>query len=201
MTFKIIKRYNHIGDNMNKYEEMYFHGLSGNVIVFNADSFVINTSLERLEKIIITGGLYSRNKLREYNITYDHKPVENGNDYISICVKNPNEDEFTGYNEGFESAFINYVYFNKIALVIDKNIETKYEFRNKTGTFMLPGERQVKDGISFCDIIGITIMFDDEFSMKNAVNKVGELLSKYNLSIPLLDRNLKIIQKENIITF
>lgn len=183
------------------YENMYFHGLSGNVIVLNADELVIHTSIIQLEQIIKTGGIYSRNKLKEHNIEYAHKPVENGDDYVSICVKNPNEDEFTGYNEGFESAFVNYVYLNKIALVIDKNIETKYEFRNKTGTFMLPGERQVKDGISFEDIIGITIMFDDEFSVNNAANKVGELLSKYNLSIPLLDRNLKIIQKGNILTF
>lgn len=181
---------------MIEYENMYFHGLAGNVVVMNADELVINTSLNQLEQIIQTGGIYSRNILKEHNIEYVHKPVENGDDYVSICVKNPNEDEFTGYNEGFESAFINYVYFNKIALVIDKNIETKYEFRNKTGTFMLPGERQVKDGISFCDIIGITIMFENEEIQKIAEQRVYELLQKYNINIPLLDQNLNEINIE-----
>ena len=92
-----------------------------------------------------SGGIYSRNKLKEHNIEYKHKPVENGYDYVSICVKNPTEEEFTGYNEGFESAFVPYVQRDRIALVINPNIESTHTFRDKTGTYMLPGERQVKD--------------------------------------------------------
>ena len=181
---------------MNKYENCYFHGLAGNVVVMNADELVINTSIEQLDKIILTGGIYSRNKLKEHDIEYSHKPVENGNDYVSICVKNPLDEEFTGYNEGFESAYVPYVERDRIALVISDKINDSLTFRDKAGTFMLPGERQVKDGIMLQDIIGITIMFRNEESMQEAIAKVGELLEKYNLNIPLLNRNLEQIESQ-----
>jgi hypothetical protein len=61
---------------------------------------------------------------------------------------------------------------------------------------MLPGERQIKDGISNEHIVGITIMFENEESMYEATSKINELLQKYNITIPLLDRNLNEIQIE-----
>ena len=175
---------------MNKYENCYFHGLAGNVVVMNADELVINTSIEQLDKIILTGGIYSRNKLKEHDIEYSHKPVENGNDYVSICVKNPLDEEFTGYNEGFESAYVPYVERDRIALVISDKINDSLTFRDKAGTFMLPGERQVKDGILNEYIVGISIMFENENSMNVAVYAVSDLLKKYNITLPLLDKNL-----------
>ena len=207
MVFKIIKStlnstflnvIINLGDNMNQYENAFFHGLAGNIIVMNADELVINTSIEQLEKIIQTGGIYSRNKLKEHNIEYSHKPVENGNDFVSICVKNPADEEFTGYNEGFESAYVPYVERDRISLIINPNILETHTFRDKTGTYMLPGERQVKDGISLQEIIGITIMFENEDSMHEAISKVGELLQKYNLTLPLLNRNLEEIETQSI---
>ena len=181
---------------MNQYENAYFHGLAGNVVVMNADELIINLSIEQLDNIIKTGGIFSRNKLKEHNIEYSHKPVENGNDFVCVCIKNPPKEEFTGYNEGFESSYINYVEQNRISLVINKNIENTCTFRDKQGTFMLPGERQIKDGISFKDVIGIAIMFENEQSMEEAVQKIEEELEKYNINLPLLDKNLNIIEKE-----
>lgn len=183
---------------MNKYDNMYFHGLAGSIVVMNADQLVIDTSLAQLEKIIETGGIYSRNKLKEHNIEYSHKPVENGNDFVSICVKNPDSIEFTGYNEGFESAYIPYVQFNRIALVIDESIKDTHVFRDKTGTYMLPGERQVKDGIDNKYIVAISIMFENEESQKYAASRIQELLNKYNIELPLLDRNLSEIENIGI---
>ena len=176
-----------------EFENMYFHGLKGNIITYNSDEITINGSLQQLESIILTGGLYSRNKLANYNIKYEHKPVENGNDYISICVKNPKEEEFTGYNEGLNSSFINYVYSNKIALIIDPQIEKNCEFRSKEETFMLPGERQVKDQIPFNYVRGISVMFDNENSIVDATQKIKDLLDKYNINLPIVDRNLEEI--------
>lgn len=183
----------------NKYDEMYFHGLAGNIIVINSDELVINTALEQLENIILTGGIYSRNKLKEFNIEYSHKPVENGNDYISVCVKNPDEIEFTGYNEWLESSYVSYIKRNKIALIIDKSIEKTHTFRNPEESHMLPGERQIKDGISTNYIVGISVMFDNEESMKLASSRIKELLQKYNINIPILDNNLEQIDVENIV--
>lgn len=179
---------------MNKYEDMYFHGLAGNIVVMNADELVIDTSITQLEQIIQTGGIYSRNKLKEHNIEYKHKPVENGNDFISVCVKNPSEEEFTGYNEGFDSAYNPYVQRNRIALVISREIEKNHTFRDKTGTYMLPGERQIKDVIENEYIVGITVMFENEESQNFAEQKVYELLQKYNINIPLLDESLNEIE-------
>lgn len=182
---------------MNKYEDMYFHGLAGNIVVMNADELVINTSITQLEQIIQTGGIYSRNKLKEHNIEYKHKPVENGNDFISVCVKNPDEEEFTGYNEGFDSAYNPYVQRNRIALVINNQIDQTHTFRDKTGTYMLPGERQIKDGVGNEHIVGITIMFENEESQRLAEQRLHELLQKYNINIPLLDQNLNEIEIQN----
>lgn len=186
---------------MNKFEDMYFHGLAGNVVVVNNEDLVISTSLMQLENILVTGGIYCRNKLNEHNIKYSHKPVENGYDYISVCVMNPSVDEFKGHNEGFESSFVNYVYYNKIALIIDKNIESKCEFRDNTGIYMLPGERQIKDGVSFDDVIGITIMFENELLVNEVAGRINNLLQKYNKSIPLYDKNFNEIVIENVRVF
>ncbi len=183
---------------MNLFEDAYFHGLAGNAIVFNDNEYVINISLLQLENILITGGIYSRNKLKEHNILYSHKGVINGDDYISVCVMNPSEDEFKGYNEGFESSYVNYVYFNKIALIIDKNIESKCEFRNSDGVYMLPGERQIKDGVLFDDVVGISVMFDNEDLVNEIVFKIRDILQKYNRDIPIYDREFNQIEFQNI---
>ena len=50
---------------MNQYENAYFHGLAGNVVVMNADELIINLSIEQLDNIIKTGGIFSRNMPRE----------------------------------------------------------------------------------------------------------------------------------------
>ena len=182
----------------NKFEDMYFHGLAGNIIVMNSESLVIDTSLMQLENIFSIGGIYSRNKLKEHNIEYFHKGVINGDNYISVCVMNPSEDEFKGYNEGFESSYVNYVQFNKIALIIDKNIESKCEFRSNEGIYMLPGERQIKDGVSLDDIVGISVMFENELFTNEAASRINDLLQRYNLSIPLYDKHFNQIEVENI---
>ena len=41
-------------------------------------------------------------------------------------------------------------------------------------------------------------MFENEDSMQEAASKVGELLERYNISIPLLDQNLNEIQINQI---
>ena len=183
---------------MNKFEDMYFHGLAGNIVVINNEDLIINTSLIQLENILVTGGIYSRNKLIEHNIKYSHKGVINGEDYISVCVMNPSANEFKAHNEGYESSFVNYVAFNKISLVIDKNIQSKCEFRDGTGLYMLPGERQIRVGVSFDDVIGITIMFENELLVNEAASKINDLLKKYNKSIPLYDKYFNQIEVENI---
>lgn len=175
-------------------ENMYFHGLAGTIDPPNGEKAILEASLKQLEKIFYTKGIYSRNKLNEFNIQYEHKPVENGRDFISICVSNPTEEEFSGVNKYLESAFINYVYNGRIAFIINKNIETKYEFRNKNETNMLPGERQVKDQINIEDFLGIIVTFQDENIKEEAITKIKELMEKYNINLPIYDKEFNEIK-------
>ena len=62
---------------------------------------------------------------------------------------------------------------------------------------MLPGERQIKEGIENEYIVGITIMFENEDSQYIAEQRVYDLLKKYNINIPLIDINLKEIEVQN----
>jgi len=172
---------------------MYFHGLAGTIDLANGEKAILETSLKQLEDIFNAKGIYSRNKLIEFNIQYQHKPVENGRDFISICVANPSEEEFSGKNEGLESAFINYVYNSRIAFLIDKNIESKYEFRNPNGTGMIPGERQVKDQIGIDDFLGILVTFQDENIREEAITKIKELMEKYKVELPIYDKDFNEI--------
>lgn len=179
-------------DNING-DDYFYHGLCGFSICVCNHYFVIDRSLKQLESIFRTGGIYSRNYLKRFEVNYDHRPVYNGDDYISLCIKEPFSFEFEGINEGFESAFVNYVFSNKISLMIDKDIVFDHEFRTYNKQYLLPGERQVKDKIDISSIKGIMISFDSEDYTYLSYIFVRELLTKYNLNIPLYNRNYEII--------
>lgn len=176
------------------FENMYFHGLCGNVITINSDELIINASLEYLDAIINSGGLFSRNELSKRNVNYSWNPVYNGNDYISLCVKNPAEEEFTGINEGLESSYNTYINANRIAIIIDKSIAATSIFREDTELFM-PGERQVKNKIDISSFVGISVMFDNEESASLASSKIYELLEEHNINLPVVDKNLCKIEQ------
>ena len=69
------------------FENMYFHGLAGNIVVINQDKLVIDTSLTQFESIIKLGGIMSRSKLKENGVVYSWKPVYNGEDYSIKFLK------------------------------------------------------------------------------------------------------------------
>lgn len=124
---------------MNNYENAYYHGLAGNIVVYNPQT-IIKLALKQLDMILKTKGIYSRNKLKELNIDYlKHKGVYNGDDYISITTHIFDSKEFTGTNEGFESSYSKYTN-NTISIVISKDIDKVCEFRKGNFDF-LPGER------------------------------------------------------------
>ena len=74
---------------MSLFNDMYFHGLAGNAIVFNDNEYVINISLLQLENILITGGIYSRNKLKEHNHLHHNIQHLNKNylrHFLNLCI-------------------------------------------------------------------------------------------------------------------
>lgn len=176
---------------MTNIEDNYFHGLAGNIVVYNP-ILIVETSINQLNMILQTKGIYSRNKLKEKNIDYlTHKGVLNGDDYISVCIKNPQEEEFTGKNEGFESSYIKYT-DNTISLIISKEIEQECEFR--PGDYdHLPGERQIKDKIDIKFIEGIKVSFGNESLTKIVSEMVKEELRKNNIDLPIYDNDLNIL--------
>ena len=180
---------------MNNYENSYFHGLAGNIVVYNPQT-IVNLALKQLDMILKTKGIYSRNKLKELNIDYlNHKGVYNGNDYISITTPIFDSKEYEGKNEGFESSYLKYTN-NTISIVLSKNIENTCKFR--TGEFdYLPGERQVKDKIGIENFIAIKVSFENEFLTNIVAEMVKEVLKQNNINLPIIDKNLIEIKNKH----
>ena len=180
---------------MNNYENSYFHGLAGNIVVYNPQT-IVNLALKQLDMILKTKGIYSRNKLKELNIDYlNHKGVYNGNDYISITTPIFDSKEYEGKNKGFESSNLKYTYIT-ISLVLSKNIENTCKFR--TGEFdYLPGERQVKDKIGIENFIAIKVSFENEFLTNIVAEMVKEVLKQNNINLPIIDKNLIEIKNKH----
>lgn len=175
-------------------ENNYFHGLAGNIVVYNPQ-LIVNTSLKQLDMILKTKGIYSRNKLKELGIDYlKHKGVFNGEDYISICIKNIPTNEFTGKNEGLESSYIKYTE-NTISIIISKDIEDIYTFRKGNYDY-LPGERQVKDGISSEYFIGIKVSFKNKELTKIVGELISEVLQNNGVDLPIYDNELNLINNK-----
>ena len=79
-------------------QNKYFHGLAGGIPFWEEDE-VVKKGLKQLEDIIKLRGIYSRRILKEKGIVYDEKdPVYNGEDYISVCVKDFDESKFSQYS-------------------------------------------------------------------------------------------------------
>ena len=180
---------------MNNYENSYFHGLAGNIVVYDPQA-IVNLALKQLDMILKTKGIYSRNKLKELNIDYlNHKGIYNGNDYISITTPIFDSKEYEGKNEGFESSYLKYTN-NTISIVLSKNIENTCKFR--TGEFdYLPGERQVKDKIGIENFIAIKVSFENEFLTNIVAEMVKEVLKQNNINLPIIDKNLIEIKNKH----
>lgn len=180
---------------MNSYENSYFHGLAGNIVVYNPQT-IVNLALKQLDMILKTKGIYSRNKLKELNIDYlNHKGVYNSDYYISITTPIFDSKEYEGKNEGFESSYLKYTN-NTISIVISKNIEKTCEFRKDDFDF-LPGERQVKDKIGIESFIAIKVSFENEFLTNIVAEMVREVLKQNNINLPIIDKNLIEIKNKH----
>lgn len=169
-------------------ENAYFHGLAGGIPFWDEDR-VKAIALGQLRKIIEYRGIYSRRILREkYDITYDEKdPVYNGDDYISVCIKNPEDSEFEGMFRDADPAFFRYVRF-KIGIALNNNIVNKYKFR--TGEYEhLPGERQILDFIDISDCAAIVVGVENKAKIIQEIEGILE-----GVDIPITDINGNVIK-------
>lgn len=177
-------------DNKINIDSCYFHGLAGGIPFWDRER-VTAVCMQQLRQIIETKGIYSRKILREkYEISNDEKaPIYNGDEYISLCIRNPEESEFSGEFSGIDPAFFRYVRY-KIGIAINPDIINKCDFRQ--GEYKrLPGERQVLDNIDISDFTAVVIGVSNKTKV---IKKVEDILK--GTGIPITDLNGNILTSE-----
>lgn len=176
-------------------EDKYFHGLAGG-IPFWHEAEILETGLKQLRQIVDLKGIYSRKYLIEKGIVYEDKePVYNGEEYISVCTKEVNDNEFLGQFSGCDSAFFRYIQFKiAIALKMDEND------RFREGEYKhLPGERQIKDGIDISKFLAITVGIEGCMDRERVVQKIKNIIGDYDIPITDIDGNILEFCKEKIL--
>ena len=167
-------------------EDCYFHGLAGGIPFWDEDR-VIAVGLQQLRQIIQSKGIYSRRILQlDYGINYNEKvPKYNGDEYISICIKNPEDREFCCESSGLDSAFFRYVQF-KIGIALNTDIINNAKFRQ--GEYKrLPGERQILDKIDISNFVAIVIGVNNK---RNIIQEIEKILEGTNIPITDLKGNI-----------
>ncbi len=172
-------------------ENKYFHGLAGGIPFWEEDE-VVKEGLKELNDIIKLKGIYSRRILEEKGIMYDKKaPVYNGEDYISVCMKNFDESEFSQFsNLDPDPAFYRYVRHKiGIALELEEDMLRKGEYEH------LPGERQVKDSIDISKFVAITVGMESRFDRQKVAKTIKNMLNYLGIyTIPITDTEGEILE-------
>lgn len=176
----------------------YYHGLAGGIPYWHRQD-VLNEGLKQLKDILQLDGIHCRRKLSDYGISYDEKdPVYNGDDYISICIDYPDEDEFTGENADLDSAFFRYVRY-KIGIEFKSCMVETFAFRKEPYRH-LPGERQVLGSIGLSNISRITVGIGGDLE-GIALIEVRKLCEPYQIpvmtwkKIQYQEQKVKLFQK------
>ena len=179
-------------------ENKYYHGLAGGVPFFEEQE-VLDESLITLNSIFALGGIYCRNSLDKYGISYyNEKTNFNGYDYISICTDNPSVDEFTGDNFGLDSSFYRYVR-PKIAIEFKSDIVEKCTFRQYPYR-RWPGERQIYRFIDISNFYRILVGLDD--LKDKAIYEISKICNPYGIPVmtfkdaEYLDEKQKVLCKK-----
>lgn len=183
-------------------ESRYYHGLAGS-IPFWKEQEVLDESLRTLNLIFELGGLYCRNGLNKYGIEiYNEKSsIYNGDDYISICIDNPMDNEFAGENYGLDSSLYRYVK-TKIAIEFKSTIVEECTFREEPYK-RLPGERQIYDFIDISNFNRILVGF--EGLKDKAIYEISKICAPYNIPVmtfkdaEYLDKNQNVLCKKRVV--
>ena len=173
-------------------EDCFFHGLAGGIPFWDEERVLV-VGLKQLRQIIESKGIYSRRILREkQGISYDEKePLYNGDEYISLCIRHPEESEFSGEFFTVDPAFYRYIKY-KIGIAISPNIVNKATFR--TGDYKrLPGERQVLDNIDISDFMAIVVGLPNR---SKVMTQLEDILKNTGIPITDIDGNILTSEKE-----
>lgn len=158
----------------------YYHGLAGSIPSWEEQA-VLDESLRTLNLIFELGGLHCRNNLKQYRIEmYDEtESLYNGADYISICIGNPIDDEFTGEDSDLNYSFIRYAK-TKIAIEFKSSIVDTCVFREELYK-KLPGESQIYKFIDISNFNRILV------GLKNlnteAMYEISKICEPYDIPV------------------
>ena len=176
----------------------YYHGLTGGSL-FCDEQIILKESLRILKSIFDCKALYCRRILKQKGVIVpDYKdPVYNGDDYISICIDNPPDEEFSGENWDLTPSFDVYVR-KKIAIKFKSSIEQECIFR-KFPYKRLPGERQIYEKIDISHFDKIIV--DLDYLQNEALEEIYKICSPYKIPVIRfnelddIDTNQKILCK------
>lgn len=158
----------------------YYHGLAGGIPFFEEQE-VLDESLRTLRLIFKLGGIHCRKTLHEYGIKiYNEKgSIYNGDDYISICIDNPTDEEFIGENFGLDSSF--FLYANpKITIELKSTIEKECIFREEPYK-RLPAERQIYKCIDVSNFKRILVGLED--LKDTAISELSKICKPYDITV------------------
>ena len=162
----------------------YYHGLAGGIPYWYQEE-IFKESVKTLESILTLGGIYSREILEKYGFDFSEKLAPyNGDSYISVCIENPDAEEFRGSNVGLDSSFFRYVR-RKIAIEFNDDLEEKCLFR-KEPYLHLPGERQILNSIPISNIKRVLVGLNGEIQQQ-ALKEIQKLCEPYNISVVTFD--------------
>ena len=163
--------------------------------------------LDNLEKILKSGYLLSRRKLRQNG----DKSIENsvfsmlfnGMDYISLCDLKMNHDGNSAYNMYMKRGLS--LLFDRDISVINPTVLAPNDYSYFNIKLFLGKERftdlidevQVKDSISLSHLMGMSLSlsvfksFYNEDYIKNYLNYLNQLLNDYEFFVPMYDLDTK----------
>ena len=172
--------------------DSYFHFLNGNINNEN----IIDVCLYRLELILKTGYILSRNKQIEILGNYEEGVQEvnwNGFDDISICIKtnhNKYNMAFKEYTDDVLNAFELFSVDNSMCIILEKKLLEHEDIITTSPIYYLPGEFQIRNQIPIKYFTGIGIkrnchnFLEQDYEI---LTKIKFLLQKYQIDLPVID--------------
>ena len=158
-------------------KDAYFHGVGGNEInFFMYPKSALYISMLRIEDILKSNGIHSREKQKELNVGHPEfgthigfDDIDSTNHFVSICTKNEKEKD-TAFEDFVEG---------KISIALKSDISKRYDFRSKDQYHPDVGEEQILDSIDISEFIAIVVDIENEQYRNLAINSISKLLNQY----------------------
>ena len=173
-------------------DDNYFHFLNGSTL----NEEIIEICLERLELIIKTGFILSRNRQIEVLGDYQQGVSEvnwNGFDNVSICIKtnhNQYNIAFKEYTDDVLNAFELFSVDNSVCIILRNDLLNYKDVSINKPIYYLPGEFQVKNQTPLKYFYGIGVKVNDFDLLETdyeLIRRIYFILKRYNIELPIIN--------------